>query len=105
MATNLQAAERIRENMRDLTLVLRTNTALSTAQKTNLRATIDQLDEEYLDALGRPRAKTYRDIANRLASAKAGLDQIAAERKELQVKLVTARKLLGSIRAVFSLLA
>ncbi len=105
MITNVNAKKRVLNALRDLILIKSETTNLSDNQKDVLLASIRSLKIEYIRLDGADLNASYSDIADNLKSAKTKLEKIEKERIEFANALITATKILGSIRSVLLLVA
>lgn len=105
MTDNKNALRKVKNALRDLVLVKHNDRPKTPAQISEIDRSVDKLNDEFLRLRGLSEGASYSDIAANIADAKADLDEIVEDRKQLEDALVSASKLLGSIRSVLSLIA
>lgn len=104
MATNKDALKKVKNALRDLVLVKYDGATKTDAQIAAIDASVDRLNDEYLRLLGLPTTASYDDIARNLARAQEDLQDIVRMREALASALVSASKLMGSLRSVLALI-
>lgn len=103
-SSNKTALEKVTNMLRDLILLKHNDIDKTPAQVRAIDEAIDLLQDEFLRLKGMTPTGTYADIVSNLARAKSELGEIVRDRKKIAGGLVTARKLLGSVRSVLALI-
>lgn len=102
--SNKLALEKVTNALRDLILLKHNGIPKTDAQMRAIDDAIDRLQDEFLRLQGMQPTARYSDIVANLTRAKSELGEIVRERRKIAGGLVTARKLLGSIRPVLALI-
>ncbi|WP_195818808.1 hypothetical protein [Roseobacter sp. MH60115] len=104
MTTNEQAKNKIMNTLRDLVLIKHNDRPKTGDQIASIDYSVDQLNNERFRLEGLSLTATYSDIASNIGDAESDLNDIVEDREDLADALVTASKILGSIRAVLTLI-
>jgi hypothetical protein len=103
-SSNKSALEKVTNALRDLILLKHNGTEKTPAQMQAIDEAIDLLQDEFLRLQGMKPSGRYSDIVANLSRAKSELGEIVRDRRKIAGGLVTARKLLGSVRPVLALI-
>ncbi len=103
-SSNKAALEKVTNALRDLILLKHNGIEKSPAQMQAIDDAIGLLQDEFQRLQEVKPTGRYSDIVANLTRAKSKLGEIVRERRKIAGGLVTARKLLGSVRPLFALI-